>query len=233
MLTIPPFRGTRNNHRTNPGCGILGREFQKEFPFILFYFGRLPWYHWSITKESEGLQFLGIQSYSQMMSKGCPITETKRIVFRFHDTILRFGEPGSLGNVMSARDAMKSATSLRSYDVYERSMKQCDLPRPTKGCFESNKIRSLENKERITAQHILWYIYIIYRLGSIMEHPPTLQMYLYYWPSPEYPLGVAVTYIWSALPAAPWTLKRKAPGKVMKWLPVSPADLCLLSALLP
>ena len=40
---------------------------------------------------------LGIQSYSQMMSKGCPITETKRIVFRFHETILRFGEPGSLG----------------------------------------------------------------------------------------------------------------------------------------
>ena len=28
-------------------------------------------------------QTLGIQSYSQMMSKGCPITETKRIVFRF------------------------------------------------------------------------------------------------------------------------------------------------------
>ena len=32
-----------------------------------------------------------------MMSKGCPITETKRIVFRFHETILSFGEPGSLG----------------------------------------------------------------------------------------------------------------------------------------
>ena len=36
-------------------------------------------------------------SYSQMMSKGSPITETKRIVFRFHKTILSFGEPGSLG----------------------------------------------------------------------------------------------------------------------------------------
>ena len=35
-------------------------------------------------------------SYSQMMSKGCPITETKRMGFRFHETILRFGEPGSL-----------------------------------------------------------------------------------------------------------------------------------------
>ena len=31
------------------------------------------------------------------MSKGCTITETKRIgSFRFHETILRFGEPGSL-----------------------------------------------------------------------------------------------------------------------------------------
>ncbi len=26
------------------------------------------------------------------MSKGCPITETKRILFRFHETILRFGD---------------------------------------------------------------------------------------------------------------------------------------------
>ena len=33
----------------------------------------------------------------QMMSKGCIITETKRKVFRFHDTILSLGEPGSLG----------------------------------------------------------------------------------------------------------------------------------------
>ena len=32
------------------------------------------------------------------MSKGCTITETKRKVFRFHETILRFGELiGSLG----------------------------------------------------------------------------------------------------------------------------------------
>ena len=33
----------------------------------------------------------------QMMSKGCIITETKRKVFRCHDTILSLGEPGSLG----------------------------------------------------------------------------------------------------------------------------------------
>ncbi len=34
----------------------------------------------------------------QRMSKGCRITETKRKVFRFHETILRFGELiGSLG----------------------------------------------------------------------------------------------------------------------------------------
>ncbi len=31
---------------------------------------------------------------------GCTITETKRKVFRFHETILSFGEPGSLGNVV-------------------------------------------------------------------------------------------------------------------------------------
>ena len=31
------------------------------------------------------------------MSKGCPITETKHIVLRFHAPILSLGEPGSLG----------------------------------------------------------------------------------------------------------------------------------------
>ena len=42
--------------------------------------------------EKKEIHPLGIQSYSQLMSKGCPITETKRIVFRFHETILSFGD---------------------------------------------------------------------------------------------------------------------------------------------
>ena len=40
---------------------------------------------------------VGIQSPCQMMSKGCTSSPPKRKVFRFHETILSFGEPGSLG----------------------------------------------------------------------------------------------------------------------------------------
>ena len=45
---------------------------------------------------------IGLSSYSQMMSKGCPITETKRIGHLGSITILSFGEPGSLGYRRSA-----------------------------------------------------------------------------------------------------------------------------------
>ncbi len=54
---------------------------------------------WTNNRKCFKVNFptLGIQSPCKMMSQGCPITETKRKVFRFHETIPRFGEPGSLG----------------------------------------------------------------------------------------------------------------------------------------
>ena len=53
--------------------------------------GFLPWTVGSIPRHQS--------SYCQTMMKGCPSSPPKCIVFRFHETILSFGKPGSLRNV--------------------------------------------------------------------------------------------------------------------------------------
>ena len=51
-----------------------------------------------------------LSSYSHMMSKGCPITKTKRIVFKFLPFLE--GEPGSLGSPFSCIKIHESDVSM-------------------------------------------------------------------------------------------------------------------------
>ena len=80
--------------------------------FLSQFFSPLPWCHLagepavtvtvnfgrvSILCSESGVFAVSIVPWDpiterQMMSKGCTITETKRKVFRFHETILRFGD---------------------------------------------------------------------------------------------------------------------------------------------
>ena len=45
--------------------------------------------------------------FSEDELSGCTITETKRKVFKFHETILSFGEPGSLGQSIQKTFSLK------------------------------------------------------------------------------------------------------------------------------
>ena len=55
-------------------------------------------------------------SYSQMMSKGCPITETKRIVFRFHYHSQKvIGCLGIFGRVMESQPIFQTKSSFETW----------------------------------------------------------------------------------------------------------------------
>ncbi len=107
MEVLDPFGGKATLNEVNMQMDCLGLRILGAHPIALHTLiggktstapGIRSPYAWTMndTCKKEVFQFffsnigsLGIQSYCQMMSKGCTITETKRIVLGFHETILR------------------------------------------------------------------------------------------------------------------------------------------------